>query len=112
LAFEVPETSDGPCGRSFEDAFIIANPGLFGLTGESNEKREEEALHNAKGIKKSDFALEYAIEKTDWTVPRYIADGLRWLAEGNRGTSITSSASQVKPAIESKASPHQEEYDG
>lgn len=112
LAYEVPETHDAPCGRSFEDAFILANADLFGLTGESKEDREDEAWNKAKGVKKSDFALEYAIEKTDWTVPRYIADGLRWLAEGNLGTSVISSTSQVKPAITSGTSPEQEESNG
>jgi len=33
--------------------------------------------------KKSTFALELAIEKTEWNVPRYIAEGLRWLAHEN-----------------------------
>jgi hypothetical protein len=33
--------------------------------------------------KKSSFALKLAIEQTEWKVPRYIAEGLRWLAEGN-----------------------------
>lgn len=33
--------------------------------------------------KKSTFALEHAIEHIEWNVPRYIAEGLRWLAEGN-----------------------------
>jgi hypothetical protein len=27
--------------------------------------------------------LEHAIEHTDWIVPRYISEGLRWLAQGN-----------------------------
>src|SRR3546814_17454945 len=39
-------------------------------------------LHAAEQ-KKSSFALEHAIESTAWRTPRYIAEGLRWLAEGN-----------------------------
>ena len=34
----------------------------------------------ANGLKKSAFALKYAIEDADWTVPRYVAEGLAWLA--------------------------------
>src|SRR3546814_4512780 len=41
------------------------------------------AYEHAAEQKKSTFALEYAIEHTDWNVPRYIAEGLRWLAQGN-----------------------------
>jgi len=33
-------------------------------------------------IKKSQFALKYAIDETGWTAPGYILDGLRWLAAG------------------------------
>src|SRR3546814_7761509 len=39
-------------------------------------------LHAAEQ-KKSSFALEHAIESTAWRTPRYIAEGLRWLAKGN-----------------------------
>ena len=31
VAFQVPEGKGAPCGRSFEDAFMLANPSLFGL---------------------------------------------------------------------------------
>jgi predicted ATP-dependent endonuclease of OLD family len=80
LAYQVPESDGAPCGRSFEEAFILANPAQFGLTG--NSEMEDEADRLASGFKKSNFALKYAIEKTQWTVPRYIAEGLSWLAEG------------------------------
>lgn len=83
LAYQVPESKEAPCGRSFEDAFILANGALFGLTDGSASEKEAQAWEQAKGVgKKSDFALEYAITKTDWVVPRYIAEGLRWLADG------------------------------
>jgi hypothetical protein len=83
LAYQVPESKEAPCGRSFEDAFILANGTLFGLTDGNASEKETQAWELAKGVgKKSDFALEYAITKTDWVVPRYIAEGLRWLADG------------------------------
>lgn len=80
VAFQIPEADGGPCGRSFEDAFILANPARFPL-GEDDRALAAYAL--ARDQKKSTFALEHAIEHTDWNVPRYIAEGLRWLAQGN-----------------------------
>jgi predicted ATP-dependent endonuclease of OLD family len=76
IAYEVPETENVPCGRSFEDAFILANYQMFGLAAPS----ENEAVEKAKEEGKSDFALKYAIGETGWKVPRYIAEGLQWLA--------------------------------
>lgn len=80
VAFQIPEAQGGPCGRSFEDAFILANPARFPL-GDGDHAVAAYAL--AGDQKKSTFALEHAIEQTEWNVPKYIADGLRWLAEGN-----------------------------
>lgn len=80
IAYEVPETDGAPCGRSFEDAFILANWAMLGLGTAS----EDEAWEKAKEEGKSDFALTYAIKKTGWTVPRYIAEGLHWLANLNQ----------------------------
>jgi putative ATP-dependent endonuclease of OLD family len=80
VAFQIPEADGGPCGRSFEDAFILANPARFPL-GDGDHALKAYAL--AADQKKSTFALEHAIEHTDWNVPRYIAEGLRWLAQGN-----------------------------
>jgi predicted ATP-dependent endonuclease of OLD family len=76
IAYEVPEVVGAPCGRSFEGAFILANWAMFKLT----ELSEDEAWEKAKEEGKSDFALKYAIEKTGWSVPRYISEGLQWLA--------------------------------
>jgi energy-coupling factor transporter ATP-binding protein EcfA2 len=80
LAYQVPEQDGGPCARSFEDAFILANPERFPL-GDGDAAAL--AYEHAAEQKKSTFALEHAIEHTDWSVPRYIAEGLRWLAQGN-----------------------------
>lgn len=77
LAYQVPEEAEGASGRSFEDAFILANLGRFDL-GQGDPALL--AYEHATGQKKSEFALKYAIEDTNWTVPRYIAEGLRWLA--------------------------------
>jgi predicted ATP-dependent endonuclease of OLD family len=82
LAFQVNEDESSLCGRSFEDAFILANAGLFKLAGKNGLSLEMAVFHIAKKIgkdSKADFAIEYAIEKTDWVVPKYIYEGLKWL---------------------------------
>ena len=79
LAFQIPEIAGGPCGRSFEDTFILANPTLFGLAP-LTDKAADSAWDLAMVQKKSEFALKYSIENTAWVVPRYIAEGLEWLA--------------------------------
>ena len=80
IAYQCPEEEGGPCGRSFEDAFILANPARFGIENGTPENRATAARDAAISHKKSKFALQYAIEELDWTTPRYILDGIRWLA--------------------------------
>jgi putative ATP-dependent endonuclease of OLD family len=83
IAYQVPEVAAGPCGRTFEDAFILANAAIFGVSGATADDQAVAAGKLAKRHKKSTFALTYAISNTEWTPPRYLADGLKWLAEGN-----------------------------
>ena len=80
LAYQVPHTAGDACGRSFEDAFMLANHKKFSITGESADERETQAWEAASEVKKSEFALTFAIKDTDWTIPRYIDEGLSWLA--------------------------------
>ena len=82
IAYQCAEEENGPCGRTFEDAFILANRALFGLNGATREELEAGARSQASKIKKSEFALKYAIEEKAWTTPKYILDGIRWLAAG------------------------------
>jgi len=84
ITYQIPEAKDRACGRSFEDAFILANLKLFGLTDGSAEENEAEAYTKAQAVKKSEFALRYAIEKTEWKIPLYIKDGLIWLAQNSK----------------------------
>jgi putative ATP-dependent endonuclease of the OLD family len=81
LAYEVPEEAGGPCGRTFEDAFMLANPGLFGLADTPAAQRAQAAWNAAGEQNKAEFALRYALEQPEWNVPRYITEGLHWLAE-------------------------------
>ncbi|GKX62716.1 AAA family ATPase [Pragia fontium] len=82
LAFQVDEDEIKLCGRSFEDAFILANTSLFELSDLKEEKLEKAVFERAKEIgkdSKANFAIEYAVEKTNWVVPKYIREGLEWL---------------------------------
>jgi putative ATP-dependent endonuclease of the OLD family len=83
LAYQVPEAPDRACGRTFEDAFILANQTFFGIDGATNDALAKAAQDKAAKQKKSKFALTYAIERTSWVTPRYIEEGVRWLAENN-----------------------------
>ena len=82
IAFQRPEAEGGPCGRTFEDAFMLANPAMFGIQDATPEEQAQCAWDMLYKIKKSQFALKYAIDETNWTAPGYILDGLRWLAIG------------------------------
>ena len=82
LAYQCPEDFDGPCGRTLEDAFMLANADKFDLTGKTPEELEKAALNKAAKHKKSAFALQHAIDDLEWNTPIYIAEGLRWLAGG------------------------------
>ncbi len=96
LVYQVPHTVDDACGRSFEDAFMLANPKKFKITGQTAEERESQAWDKAAKVKKSEFALTYAIRETDWTIPRYIADGLTWLANLEDGEAEPGQAEEPK----------------
>lgn len=97
LAFQIPEHDGGPSARSFEDAFILANPELFELGGGDLATL---AYELAAQQKKSSFALTHAIEQTEWRVPRYIAEGLRWLAEGNQAPVLSPEAVAAEIVID------------
>lgn len=97
VAYQIPEVDGDACGRSFEDAFILANPALFELGGGDQAAL---AYGLAADLKKSTFALELAIDKTEWDVPRYIAEGLRWLAHDNPDPAISPQAIEVESVAE------------
>jgi len=83
LSYQCREVDDGPCGRTFEDAFLLANADKFGVQGDTPKALAMAAKEKAESFKKSAFALQYAIEDTDWETPTYISDGLNWLAAEN-----------------------------
>lgn len=79
IAYQIPESKNTGCGRTLEDAFILANQTLFKVG--SDLLTDSQALSIAKEYKKTEFALKYAIEKQDWSTPKYINEGLKWLAD-------------------------------
>jgi putative ATP-dependent endonuclease of OLD family len=101
LAFQLPENTGGACGRSFEDAFMLANPALFPTTMTTPADLELFAYEEASEVKKSEFALTQALTVPDWNIPRYIREGLLWLAPTTvpiAGLDISATASAPVPA--------------
>jgi len=104
IAFQCSEEPGGPCGRSFEDAFALANLSLCGLN-ESSHTKAKDAYDYAATLKKSTFALDQATTTAEWTTPKYIADGLRWLAlQGSPVAEALSAIASGAPASSSVAS--------
>lgn len=64
------------CGRSFEESLINVNRSLYGL--ESNCAETDIAFKNSS---KTEFALSLLMRKEDYSIPKYIKDGLIWLNE-------------------------------
>ena len=83
IAYQVPELGREACGRSFEDAFILANRDAFNeLQGDVEVDVEASAYDIAESIgkgSKANFAIKYSIDVTTWNVPKYISEGLVWL---------------------------------
>lgn len=80
IAYQIPETSGTDvCARSYEDALVLANPDRFEWPKEQDVATE--AWDIAKGLVKVDTALRFAIREKEWTVPRYIQEGLEWLSK-------------------------------
>ncbi|MBS1631476.1 MAG: ATP-dependent endonuclease [Bacteroidetes bacterium] len=93
LTYQLPEATGNSCGRSFEATFMLANQTLFGLEKAPATEIEQAVWDMTQGIKKTNFALEYSIDKKDWTVPRYIKEGLEWLVNAP----LTSTPESVAP---------------
>jgi putative ATP-dependent endonuclease of OLD family len=86
LAFQVPESEGQACGRTFEDAFLLANPSAEWLTLTGDTSQDEARVREAAdGLKKSDFALRFAVGEVGWKTPRYIQRGLDWLLNYSTG---------------------------
>lgn len=77
IEYQVEE--NGLCGRSLEEAIKNSNRELFGLTGTVSE--EDLEYNPYSDGSKTDFAMNLIFENTkqNYIVPKYIADGLKWL---------------------------------
>lgn len=80
IAYQIPEHGKKYCGRSFEDAFMLANLDTFGIKGATEDEIETVAYGLTDGIDKTNFALTYALTNKSWVTPLYIKEGLEWLA--------------------------------
>lgn len=90
VAYQVEE--NGNCGRSFEEAFVYAN--VDWLKGNHNKLLASGKLFDevvkvdlvagaydlCTRLPKVDFALDL-VSQSGWAVPRYISNGLEWLAQ-------------------------------
>lgn len=83
IAYQVPEEAGSPCGRSFEEALILANPVRWPLPDGTDgaEAIERWASEKAKDLGKTSLALSLIDEvgKEDFVIPKYLRDGLEWL---------------------------------
>lgn len=79
MCYQVPEDKTLIPGRSFEDAFMLANPTKYELVGIDSEKALL-AYDKAQENKKSEFAYNLALIDNDWLIPKYIKEGLTWLS--------------------------------
>lgn len=82
IAYQIAEDGSELVGRSFEDAFILANLEKFDLLEVDPIELETKVYQRAKIIgkdSKANFAIKYSIDEIDWSVPKYIKEGLIWL---------------------------------
>jgi putative ATP-dependent endonuclease of the OLD family len=89
VVFQVPEVAGGPCARSFEEAFcytnaawLLANKQKLRGTEDLFTQADATALENAAydiAFPKVDFAIDLMLND-GWKTPKYIEDGLIWLA--------------------------------
>lgn len=98
VTYQVPEDQDHKCGRSFEEAFILANAEELSTTDQPLVNMDlfetdgvrlsaEEIRRNSYDIadqieSKADFAFD-SVTLTAPKTPKYIAEGLTWLMSTN-----------------------------
>jgi len=102
VAYQIPENNDEKCGRSFEEAFIIKNAEEFANNSKkisswkiftdkikvanksTNITKSKDSIISESYIiadnisSKTEFAFDILLLK-NWTVPKYIKEGLTWL---------------------------------
>lgn len=79
VAYQIHEDKSEFCARTYEDAFILANPALFALKG--GDHWGDLSFDIAADMGKVETALKYGLSEDAWKVPAYINEGLVWLAD-------------------------------
>lgn len=79
VAYQIHEAESEFCARTYEDAFILANPALFSL--KEGDHWGDLSFDIAADLGKVETALKYGLSEDEWTVPAYINEGLIWLAD-------------------------------
>ena len=103
IAYQIPETGRTCCGRSFEDAFMLANATLFAITGATDDELEEAAFSiRPTNNEKTNFAIKYGIDTTVWNAPLYLTEGLKWLA-ANQNVQVPEVEEVITQVIEEAA---------
>lgn len=100
VCYQIPEEDGTTVGRSFEEAFILANAEILeeqaSKTSHASKFRpDKQRYYTAVEIRaqsydiagkvtsKSDFAFDILMLE-DWKTPRYIEEGLKWLAQASQ----------------------------
>ena len=100
VCYQTPEEDGTTVGRSFEEAFILANAEIFEKQASETshaskfrpdkhryytavEIREQSYDIAGKVTSKSDFAFDILM-LNDWKTPKYIEEGLKWLAQASQ----------------------------
>ncbi|WP_271880491.1 ATP-dependent nuclease [Phaeobacter italicus] len=78
IAYQTPEDGSLHCARSYEDALILANLDHFEIDDDADAAAN--AWDKAEGFGKSEEAIRFALMEEEWAIPKYISDGLAWLA--------------------------------
>ena len=100
VCYQIPEDNGTAVGRSFEEAFILANAEELAkqaskLANASKFRRNGKGYYTAEEIQEQSYGIaEKITNKADfafdiltldgWKTPKYIEEGLRWLAKVSR----------------------------
>jgi len=83
ITYQISEEPGLPCGRSFEEALILANSARWPVPKDIDgaEAIERWASEKAGELGKTSLALDLLDEvgKQDFVIPKYLRDGLEWL---------------------------------
>ena len=100
VCYQIPQEDGTAVGRSFEESFILANSDELAkqapnLANASKFRRDKKHYHTAAAIRsnaytiagkitnKSDFAFDILL-LDNWKTPKYIEEGLKWLAQASQ----------------------------